>query len=192
MVHRTFGADLSLFQLLLPRMLAEFAEFAAPIVISLEDEAARNQLRGRTHKLKGSSGMLGAMQVMRLAGAAEDALTQGCAAAVVEAILAHLETLAHRAAVPAHAAYTPLSKTDIVELHGLLHRQNLAAVETFEMLSPSLREFLKPERFGRLKAAVDNLDFSVGARLLRNAAAQSLGEFAELGDVEFSSAMEQD
>jgi len=207
MVHRTFGDDLSLFQLLLPRMLAEFAEFASPIVISLEDEAARNQLRGRTHKLKGSSGMLGAMQVMRLAGAAEDALTQGCAVAVVEAILAHLatalatvrdetrellETLAHRAAVPAHAACTPLSKTDIVELHGLLHRQNLAAVETFEMLSPSLREFLQPERFGRLKAAVDNLDFSVGARLLRNAAAQSLGEFAELRDVEFSSAMEQD
>ena len=141
-----------------------------------------------------------------LCGSAEDALAQGCDAAVVDAILAHLaaalatlreetrellETLSRRAAVPADEACPPLSKSDIVELHGLLARQNLSAVERFEMLSPSLREFLQPERFECLKTAVDNLDFSVGARLLRNAAAHSFGESAAL-DVEFSSAMELD
>jgi CheY-like chemotaxis protein len=58
-VQQMFGDDMSLFKSLLARMLREFADLALPLSVSPDDEAARNQLKERTHKLKGSAGMIG-------------------------------------------------------------------------------------------------------------------------------------
>ena len=71
-------------------------------------------------------------------------------------------TGAPRGAPDAH-----LETADIHELHALLHSQNLAAIDKFSALSPSLSEALGAERFQQLSTAVDNLEFTRGADLLR-------------------------
>ncbi len=68
----------------------------------------------------------------------------------------------------AHAEIAPrIDFAEIDELCALLEAQNLAAVEKFEALSPSLREMLDTASFDRLHDAVENLDFHLGAELLR-------------------------
>jgi HPt (histidine-containing phosphotransfer) domain-containing protein len=189
LVQRTFGADLSLWTSLVPRMLRDFADLALPIAVP-DDETLRASLRGRTHKLKGSAGMIGAIHVMRYAGAAERALADAQPNDVVEAILrqlaARLIALRDEAvvlfAVPtapaaaaaaggtgnASAAPPALVSGDLDELYGLLEGQDLAAVGKFEVLSPRLRETLQTDRFARLKLAIENLDFHQGAEMLRD------------------------
>ena len=58
---------------------------------------------------------------------------------------------------------------DIDKLCALLDCQNIAAIEEFALLSPSLSELVGAVRFERLRVAIDNLDFQVGAELLREA-----------------------
>jgi Hpt domain len=67
LVQQMFGNDMVLFKSVLARMLRDFAEFALPISVSPDDQTSRSQLQGRSHKLKGSAGMIGATRVMRLA-----------------------------------------------------------------------------------------------------------------------------
>jgi HPt (histidine-containing phosphotransfer) domain-containing protein len=186
MVQRTFGEDLSLFKTLLPRILRDFAEFALPVSLTPADESVRRRLRERTHKLKGSAGMIGAIHVMRFAGAAEEALSQARAAPLVEAIFEQLATAlatlsdevdALLASSPSRAARAvtrqlgspSLVKKDIDELLKLLDDQDMAAEERFVDLSHSLRECLDAARFGSLEDAIDNLEFRRGAELLRSA-----------------------
>src|ERR1700728_126393 len=59
-VQQMFGGDLLLFKLLLTRMTRDYEDLALPITVSPDDQTSRNQLTGRTHKLKGSAGMIGA------------------------------------------------------------------------------------------------------------------------------------
>jgi HPt (histidine-containing phosphotransfer) domain-containing protein len=182
-----FGDDLPLFKSLLARMLRDYADLALPICVSPDDQATRSQLEQRTHKLKGSAGMIGAPQVMRLAGAAETALRECRPADSVEAILRQLAlaltTLREEAEFlldrtpkqdadgGATVANRPnIGPADIDDLCTLLESQNLAAVDKFGLLSPSLSELVGTVRFERLRDAVDNLDFQLGADLLRHAA----------------------
>ena len=58
---------------------------------------------------------------------------------------------------------------DIDELCALLESQNLAALDKFGLLSASLSGRVGTVRFERLRDAVDNLDFQLGADLLRQA-----------------------
>jgi PAS domain S-box-containing protein len=185
-VQRMFGDDLPLFKSLLARMLRDYADLALPICVSPDDRATRSQLEQRTHKLKGSAGMIGAPQVMRLAGAAERALQECRPADIVEEILRQLalalttlreeaelllERTPERDAVGgATVANRPyIGPADIDDLCVLLESQNLAAVDKFGLLSPSLSELVGTVRFERVRDAVDNLDFQLGADLLRQA-----------------------
>ena len=188
-VQQMFGDDLSLFKSLLARMLRDYAEFALPRAVSLADEPACQLLRGRAHKLKGSAGMIGASMVMRLAGAVERALQENRSADVVEGILrklaAALGTLRDEAktvlegksaasVTTNRVALAAVSPDELVDLGTLLESQNLAAVEKFSSLAPALEEILETECFERLRDAVENLDFQLGADLLRNAPAERL------------------
>jgi hypothetical protein len=56
---------------------------------------------------------------------------------------------------------------DIDELCGLLECQNLAALDKFCLVSPSLSQMVGAVRFERLRDAIDNLNFQLGAELLR-------------------------
>jgi hypothetical protein len=60
-----------------------------------------------------------------------------------------------------------IGNPDIDALRALLECQNLAAMDKFALLSPSLRELVGAVRFERLREAIDNLDFQLGAELLR-------------------------
>jgi CheY-like chemotaxis protein/HPt (histidine-containing phosphotransfer) domain-containing protein len=185
-VRQMFGEDFTLFKSLLARVLREFADLALPISLSPEDPIARSELRARTHKLKGSAGVIGATNVMRLAGEAEHALEEGRAVDVVEAILMQLalalitlreETDLMLEKQPERDANTRveavnrtnIGAVDIDELCALLESQNLEAVDRFGLLSSSLRELLGAVRFDRLHDAIDNLDFQLGAELLHQA-----------------------
>jgi PAS domain S-box-containing protein len=186
-VQQMFGDDLSLFKSLLARMLRDYADLELPLSVSPDDQTIRSQLMGRTHKLKGSAGMLGATRVMQLAGAAEEALQECRPVDIVEGILGQLslalttlreeaELLLERqperdADTGAKAANRPnIGTADIDELCALLESQNLAAIDKFGLLSLSLSEILSAARFERLRGAIDDLDFQRGAELLREAA----------------------
>jgi PAS domain S-box-containing protein len=186
MVQRTFGEDLSLFKTLLPRILRDFAEFALPVIVTPGDESLQLQLRQRTHKLKGSAGVIGAIHVMRFAAAAEEALLQGRSVELVEAIFQQLAgaltALGEEADgllagspggdaghVTGHADRPAFVRRELEELLQLLDTQNIAAVARFDALSRALRECLGAGRFDGLKCAIDNLDFPPGAELLRSA-----------------------
>jgi PAS domain S-box-containing protein len=197
-VKQIFGDDLSLFKSVLTRVLRDYADLALPTALSLEDQSGRNAIMRRTHKLKGSAGMIGAGSVKRLAGAAEEALNAGLAAEVVEEILrklaaaithlgeeaqpflhgrAQADAVGSAALIPAAsglagAAAVSGAVADIEALCGLFESWNLAAVEKFRVLSGPLEQMFDSVRWDRLGQAVDNLDFQLAAQLVREALTQ--------------------
>jgi PAS domain S-box-containing protein len=185
-VQQMFGDDLTLFKSLVVRLLHEYTDLAVPACVAAEDQTLRTQLTGRVHKLKGSAGMIGATEIMRLAGASEKALNQGRPVEAVEGLLAQLAsaltTLGEEARLylkqqvewEAQAATEAVFHADadtaqLNELCALFESQDLAALDKFKLLSPSLSEVLGALRFDRLRDAIENLDFHQGAQLLREA-----------------------
>jgi PAS domain S-box-containing protein len=182
-VEQMFGDDLSLFKSLLARMLRDFADLALATPVAPDDPAARTEIKSRVHKLKGSAGMIGATKIMRLAGAAEVALQECRPADVVEEVLRQLASaLAALREEAAHFLISPerdpdvapvmedpqnAGRADVDELCALLECQNLAAIDKFCLLAPSLAALVGAVRFERLRDAIDNLDFQLGAELLR-------------------------
>jgi HPt (histidine-containing phosphotransfer) domain-containing protein len=185
-VQQMFGDELPLFKSLPARVLRDFADLAVPIAIASNDPVSRNLIQARAHKLKGSAGVIGAVKVLQLAGAAETALEEGRLNAVVEEILKRLAfaliTLREEAELfferqPEPIASTDLNSENILEIRGvdieelsaLLESQNLAAIDKFALISSGLSELVGAVRFDRLRDAIDNLDFQVGAELLSQA-----------------------
>jgi len=185
-VQQMFGDDLALFNSLLARILNEYADLALPVRVSSDDEGSRMRLGARAHKLKGSAGMIGATTIMRLAGATEAAIQESRPVDIVEELLGQLATAlttlreeaevlrkaqpASNADIGAKVTHRPnIGATDIDELCALLESQNLAAIDKFSLFSPSLSELVGTVRFDRLRDAIDNLDFQLGAELLRQA-----------------------
>jgi PAS domain S-box-containing protein len=183
-VRQMFGDDVPLFKSLLARVLRDFADLALPISVPADNPTFRLELMGRAHKLRGSAGVIGATGVMRLAGEVEAALDERRPVGIVEGALGRLAlaltTLREEAAVvlgrepqleantDAGSAIPPKPEvSDLDELLALLESQNLAAVDKFALLSPSLSGLVGTVRFNRLSEAIDNLDFQVGADLLR-------------------------
>ena len=127
--------------------------------------------------------MIGASGIMRLASAIEVALQMRQPFDIVEGILTQLAfaltTLREDTAsllqvqpplnADAKELHCPNIDADIDKLCTLLDCQNIAAIEEFALLSPSLSELVGAVRFERLREAIDNLDFQVGAELLREA-----------------------
>jgi PAS domain S-box-containing protein len=185
-VHQMFGDDLALFKSLLARVLRDFADLALPISIAPHDPIMRSALKARTHKLKGSAGVIGATTVMGLAGEAEEAIEECRPVDIVEAILRRLAsaltTLREEADLmleiqpepnaergPSGTTLRAIAPGDIDELHALLESQNLAAIDRFKLLSSSLSNLMGPVLFQRLRDAIDNLEFQLGAELLHQA-----------------------
>jgi hypothetical protein len=127
--------------------------------------------------------MIGATRVMRLAGAAEKALQESRSIDIVDGILAQLaaalttlreeansllEKSEPRAESPVRMADRPdIGAAHIAELCALLECQNIAAIDKFGLLAPSLSVMVGAARFDRLREAIDDLNFQLGAELLR-------------------------
>jgi HPt (histidine-containing phosphotransfer) domain-containing protein len=88
--QRMFGDDKALLKSVLTRILQEYADLALPIAVPLDDPAARDELRARAHKLKGTAGLIGATRIMRLAALAERILRKNRAGSLIEHILRQL------------------------------------------------------------------------------------------------------
>jgi PAS domain S-box-containing protein len=183
-VQQMFGDDLSLFKSLLSRLLRDYADLALPVAVLPGDASAADELKRRAHKLKGSAGMIGATHIMRFAGSAERALQEARSVDSIDAILkklaAALTTLREEsepffarweneasAAVPTSCA--DISPQEIDLLCGLFERQDLAAMDKFNLMAAPLAQWLGAARFTRLHDAVDILDFSLCSELLREA-----------------------
>jgi chemotaxis protein histidine kinase CheA len=155
-------------------VLREFAGLGEAVPAA---PAERASLVAQLHKLRGSSGMLGARELARLAGAAEQALRQGQPAAtadpqlraVAEALRAlqaasaaflarHGDDAEGDAPAATSAAAAP-SAAELAELAELLRQQDLAALDRFQALAPGLRAAWGAERLRRARQAIDDLQF---------------------------------
>jgi len=188
-VQQMFGDDLTLFRSLLTRLLRDYTDLVDAPLERLDALAVHPSLGARTHKLKGSAGMIGASRVMRLAGAVETALQAHRDPETIEGLLRDLGTAlstlreeagrffdAHPPRVPS-ANSTPLSEADrrseVGELQALLDRQDLAAIDLFQTLAGDLGAALSVDDFDRLRTAVENLDFQSGSDILRRSGVTS-------------------
>ncbi|MCK6427199.1 MAG: CHASE domain-containing protein [Burkholderiaceae bacterium] len=180
------GHDRALFASLLARVLREFAPLAQPPVLPAPGEA-RRPLLAQLHKLRGSSGMLGARALAQAAGAAEDALRDAAAPADCEARLQDLAEAFSRlrrasadflaregqdddADDDTAAGRSAPDPARLAELAELLRRQDLAALDHFQALAPALRATWGAERFRRARLAVDELQFPAALAVLEEAA----------------------
>jgi CheY-like chemotaxis protein/HPt (histidine-containing phosphotransfer) domain-containing protein len=175
-VQSRFGNDVGLFQSLLARLLDEFCEVDSASAASVKAMASH------MHKLRGSAGMLGAIDIHALATEAEaaaladDVLRLGELMDQLQALLDRLRL----AAMPAgpksslgasiadeHAAALTSAQTN--ELLQLLDDHSLDVIDRFHDLMPSLRTTYGSNISDTLMAQVEELRFTEASELLRQA-----------------------
>jgi signal transduction histidine kinase/HPt (histidine-containing phosphotransfer) domain-containing protein len=176
------GNDVALFATMLGRLLREFSELQ-PLPDEGElDDALRQSLAARMHKLRGSAGMLGARALQRLASEAEAALKAGSAAqpvrlklmelrATLLALREHARPLLDAQAAGRDEALvstddSPLDTARVGQLFALLLEQDMAAIEHFSSLAAALRTSLGADSFDDLRGAIESYDFPRAAALL--------------------------
>jgi PAS domain S-box-containing protein len=182
-VRQMFGDDLPMFRLLLGRMLKEYEDLAGPMAIPPDEPSGRSQLEMRAHRLKGGAGMLGAREVTRLAGAVERALGEQRPTATIEELLQQLasaltslraDTRAFLEAAEAGGPAPPVLDAQacgsgLDELCNLLATHNLAALDKFSALAPSLAALFGAVRLSPIREAIQTLEFQTALQLLREA-----------------------
>ena len=176
-VAERLGHDVGLLARQLRRLFKEFApEMAEPPV-----QPPSDTLPARMHKLRGTAGILGALDVHRAATAVEHAL-RATPPAPPESIRALQQALASTlrhlhanaqpfldatptvpAAPPTDAAAT-LEDADLSHLKALLARHDLAALELVEQLQAPLQSAMGPDGYQALQDALDELDFAQAVR----------------------------
>ena len=173
------GGDWALFVSILRRLLADFADLMAPAQAE-PDQAGRAALLARVHKLRGSAGTLGAVEVHRLASEAEAALRtppapvqsllKRMAQALADLREAAAPWLAREASPQAdsrlHRGAAPLSTAQRNRLAELLRQNDLAAVACIKELALALHASLGAVAAERLHAAAQALDFEQAHQLL--------------------------
>jgi len=184
------GQDADLFLRMLGRLLREFGAVAFSSEPALQGD--REALMARLHKLRGSAGLLGARDVHRLAGEAENALRAGAAIpdlhttlVALEQALQHLAQAARPAIAarqPAHTLTTPaavdsLAMTDeaLTQLLSLLRQQDLAAGHCFQALAPALTARWGGDYCAQVRQAVEELDFPAALQLIEHAPTAAQG-----------------
>ncbi|MEP6619993.1 MAG: ATP-binding protein [bacterium] len=180
---RTIRADVELFVSLVSRMLDEFSVLQVPAMPI--DPEGLVELGRQMHKLKGSSGTLGAMELYRAAGEAEQACVAGdadVATALVGSVVRQLAALrtSFEAAQAAGAAQAdPVRRVvsqggvfgeklvaGVRALVAQLREQNLGALELFRQSSEQLRDAMGDDEFAVLSTQVFALQFAAAADLL--------------------------
>ena len=186
---KQLGGDAALFLRLLQRMLQESHEQQWPMH---NDEQAPDDMPAwlaRIHKLRGSSGNLGALEIHQIASEIEQSLREDAVLWVdVLPQIRHLQTALinlKQAATPvwqAHQATQALLKTDAnlgeplrsvsaiaEQLQPLLHlleQQDMEAMMELDRMSPRLIAYGASALVSELEAAMDLLDFASAHQLL--------------------------
>jgi PAS domain S-box-containing protein len=173
------GGDWGLYIGLMAQLFREHLNEAADGDSMGADETLQSLSR-RMHKLMGAAGTLCLNEVYRLAAVAESACMAGdkpsAEATVVlihEALkrvhvsaMPHLTKRAQAMDVALDAPSSPLNLQDLEELHGLLQRQSIDALEKFEALQTQIRPLLKAAEFKQLQNYMQELQFAKAADLL--------------------------
>jgi CheY-like chemotaxis protein/HPt (histidine-containing phosphotransfer) domain-containing protein len=181
-VAQRLGGDVQLFTAMLDNLLRDAADLADGCDPGPWDAERREQALARMHRLRGSAAVLGARRVQRVAGEAEAALKAGAGDDLLHAAMHHLaaalqalDRASHvwmlaQAETPAPAPHAPqVAPPDPASLRllvALLVNQDLAARKRFNALAAPLHAALGHEGFGRLRRAVDGLDYATAAGLL--------------------------
>lgn len=181
------GQDAALFLRMLERLLREFG--AARFSAADGSEAQGEELVARLHKLRGSAGLLGAREVHRLAGEAENALRAGAQPAAVHPTLlalkqglqdleqaarpvlllherAEQDALLREEAAPSPVAVAAPTAADLAQWLDLLRQQDLSAGPRFQELAPALEALWGRAPLRLVREAVQDLDFSGALRLI--------------------------
>jgi PAS domain S-box-containing protein len=191
--HRQLGGDEPLFRRLLARLLAEREDWAAlaPDGPRRWASGQAQAWRARAHRLRGSAGMLGALDLARAATALETALDAHASDDAVQALADLRQALAelHAAAAdlaeadaPAPVAAAPLDDTRwrarVRALAAQLESNDLAASDGFEALRPEIARRLGPAHAQAMAQAIHSLDFGAARERLRAAMDAAEGETA--------------
>jgi len=172
------GGDFELFRSALRRLLDEFDD----VTLRFAQTVALARHAARMHKLRGSAGTLGAKDIQHLAGLAEAACLAGDrdrATDLAHRLATHMQRLrqctlgvvsaasagAHGEGPSSSEAIPPDVMTAFI---ALLRRQSLAALGTFDALSPQLRGLLRDGRYALLRRLVDDLKFDEAAQALED------------------------
>ncbi len=183
-VRARIGDDPALFLSMLGRLLDDFPDLAAEAPGEMPPVA-------RWHKLSGSSGMLGAADVHRLAAEGEALLRRGgdpgerlaqvhraLGQALRELRAGAAPAIAAVAAARARADAARLAETTdaptlpaaaLADLRRALDARDLAALDLFARHADALRGLVGAPAFERLRAHVDALEFDAAARILASA-----------------------
>ena len=166
--------DFELFWKMLQLLLADFAEprFGELVV----EPAALSQRANLMHKLRGTAGTLGAVELHALADRAQKACVAGDVdevAAIDRSIAASLERLragvarctSHRSAMDGDEPDdgNDLDPKELAAFVDLLRRQSLSATDLFERMAGSLQRRLGAARYAVLRAHIDRLEFDDAA-----------------------------
>lgn len=179
-VAQHLNYDAALFPRLLRHLLREFSAESLPQ--QWPQPEARDALRARMHKLRGSAATVGASEVQEYAAQAETLLAQPAAqpqaeAEAVQAVRQALQELEKAARPllqelsrqPASGHDAGIGQLDAAEweqLQTLLRRQDLAALPLFERMLPAMRLQFDSASVGRMEAALERLDFAGGLQAM--------------------------
>ena len=173
--RRRLTGDVELFGNMLTRMLDGFDESLA-LPATTPDEL--RALAARMHKLKGSAATLGARQLAKLASTVEaaslrgDVAAEAAASALLSEAALRLRAAAARVLQAGQARSVdsaPPAPPDPALLKALLNAlrgNDLAALDLYKRVAPSLRHVLGAEDFATLDARVQGLEFAQAAALL--------------------------
>jgi PAS domain S-box-containing protein len=167
--------DFDLFLSMLKRLLDEYSDVTMPAVTV--DPLGLAVLSGRMHKLRGTTGILGAKEIYHLAGEVKAACDAGDLdrvsrlAANLAALLHRLQECAEPALNAASARSAGMKKGRHVELEphalaelvDLLRRQSLSAVERFTAMTPTLRGRMSESAYEAVRGHIDRLEFNRAA-----------------------------
>ncbi|HEY6882163.1 MAG TPA: PAS domain S-box protein [Polyangiales bacterium] len=173
-----------LFRNVLERLLREYAPLAQEPLRVPSTSEERGELQQRMHKLRGSAGMLGAVQLHEAAGALEDAISDGAAGdglrermttvqqAFVRVVRGAAALVANdtepQNAGAADGALVPvLDHNALRVLRGQLAANDLDALSQFAEQRAALSAALDGAQFTALSQAVGDLRFEVALDILR-------------------------
>ena len=176
------GGDLRLFVSILPRLFSEYGDLSVAPVLEPE-EGDREALAARLHKLRGSAGLVGAIDVHRVATELEMVIrTPGSQALSGLQMLASLLAALRIAAEPMiatqasrwtsaqpHDDVSPLTASEREELLGLLHARNLEALDRLEVLRPALLVAMGEPAAEKFELALQALEFEQAFSVLDGA-----------------------
>jgi PAS domain S-box-containing protein len=181
------SGDLQLWLKSLRRLLNEFGDMAGPAPSAMQTPDALPVQLARLHKLRGSAGTLGAIELERIAGELEASLRSDPLGTSSRELWAALQTSMaqlKRSSSPVldaarsqadqavDAGGADVSDADMQHLLDMLHRQDIDAMDWWKDHEAPLRRHLGARSAQRIGDLIDEMDFAAAGAALRECLGQ--------------------